>query len=314
LFVGRRSNKCIYALHDLDGDYKADKAIPIGVGMRMPNGVAYKNGDLFVAEVSKLWLFPDILKNLRSPIKELIYDDYPEDGHHGWKYISFGPDGKLYIPVGAPCNICESKNEMYATITRMNADGSDREVFAQGVRNTVGITWHPTKETMYFTDNGRDMMGDELPPCELNVATKKGQHFGYPYCHAGDIPDPEYGNNISCAEFVQPVQKLGAHVAPLGLKFMTGNMFPERYKESIFIAEHGSWNRSTDAGHTGYKITTVKFENSTGKTYEGFITGFLNETTNKAWGRPVDILFLKDGSMLISDDLAGAIYRVTYGA
>lgn len=312
LFVGNRDKNNVYALKDLNGDFKADTIYTLAEGLRMPNGVAFKDGDLYVAEVSKLWKFPDIENNLASPKKELIYDDYPEDAHHGWKYIAFGPDGKLYVPVGAPCNICESKNEIYASITRMNPDGSGREVFAHGVRNTVGFTWHPETGAMYFTDNGRDLLGDTIPPCELNRATEAGQHFGYPYCHAGYIKDPEFGDKHACDEFVPPVQKLGPHVAPLGIKFYTGKMFPEAYQGLAFIAEHGSWNRTPEAGHTGHKITTVKVQNGKGVAYEDFITGFLNKETNKAWGRPVDVLILEDGSILISDDLSGSIYRVSY--
>lgn len=312
VYVGNRGGDKVYALRDNNGDFKADEIFVIAKDMRMPNGVAFKDGDLYVAEVSKLWKFPEIEDHLSDPQKELIYDDYPTDGHHGWKYIAFGPDGKLYIPVGAPCNICESKNEMFASISRMNPDGSDREIYAYGVRNTVGFDWHPTSGDLYFTDNGRDMMSDELPPCELNRVSEKGQHFGYPYCHAGNITDPEFGEKRPCEEFVQPVQRLDPHVAPLGMKFYTGAMFPEAYKNVAFIAEHGSWNRSAEAGHTGYKITTVTLTDGTGTAYEDFITGFLNKETNKAWGRPVDVLMLPDGSMLISDDLTGSIYRISY--
>lgn len=312
IFVGNRGGDKVYALKDTDGDFKADLIYTLDSGLRMPNGVAFKEGDLFVAEVSKLWRFEDIENNLAAPKKTLVYDDYPEDGHHGWKYIAFGPDGKLYIPVGAPCNICESKNEIYASITRMNPDGTDQEIYVKGVRNSVGFTWHPETGEMYFTDNGRDMLGDEIPPCELNRVTEQGQHFGYPYCHGGDVKDPEYGDKYPCEDFVAPAQKLGPHVAPLGIKFNTGSMFPEQFKNLAFIAEHGSWNRSQEAGHTGHKVTTVKIENGQGVAYEDFITGFLNKETNKAWGRPVDVLFLEDGSMLLSDDLTGTIYRVAY--
>lgn len=313
LFVGNRKNgDKVYALQDTDGDFKADKMWVLAEGLRMPNGVAFKDGDLFVAEVSKLWKFPDIENNLADPQKELIYDDYPTDGHHGWKYIAFGPDGKLYVPVGAPCNICESKDEIYASITRMDKDGSNREVFAHGVRNTVGFTWHPQTEEMYFTDNGRDMLGDDIPPCELNRATEPGQHFGYPYWHGGDIQDPEFGSKFPQDDFVEPVQNLGPHVAPLGIKFYTGNQFPKKYRGRAFIAEHGSWNRSEEAGHTGYRITMVEVVNGEGKSYEPFITGFLDKETNEDWGRPVDLLILEDGSMLVSDDENGAVYRVAY--
>ena len=310
IFVGSREKGDVYALQDTNGDNKADKKYILATGLRMPNGVAFRNGSLYVAEVSKLWRFDDIEANLDNPPQpKLIYDDYPTEGHHGWKYIAFGPDGKLYIPVGAPCNICESEDEIYASITRMNPDGSGREIYAKGVRNTVGFTWHPETGEMWFTDNGRDHLGDNSPQCELNRVTEKGQHFGYPYCHSGDIGDPEFGGKFGCENFVKPARKLGPHVAPLGLKFYTGNMFPADYKGKIFIAEHGSWNRTNKIG---YRIMMVTEEEGKGVSYEPFIDGWLNKSQNEAWGRPVDVLVLDDGSMLISDDYAHQIYRVTY--
>ncbi|MEP1094245.1 MAG: sorbosone dehydrogenase family protein [Cyclobacteriaceae bacterium] len=314
LFVAnRRKGNKVYALRDNDGDGKADERYVIASGLRMPNGVAFKDGSLFVAEIGKLWRFDDIENNLANPPEPVnIYDDYPKDAHHGWKYIAFGPDGKLYVPVGAPCNICESKNEMYASITRMNPDGSDREVFVSGVRNTVGFTWHPETGEMWFTDNGRDSMGNDIPPCELNRVSEKGQHFGYPYCHGGEIKDPEFGDKFPCSDFVAPAQKLGAHVAPLGLKFYTASAFPAEYKNKMFIAEHGSWDRSQDVGHSGHKISIVTEKDGVGVAYEDFITGFLNTETNRAWARPVDIVIAADGSMLVSDDLAGTIFRISY--
>lgn len=314
LFVSNRGGDKVYALKDTDGDWKADEKYVIASGMRMPNGIAFKDGSLYVAEVSKLWRFDNIEANLDNPPEPVkIYDDYPTDGHHGWKYIAFGPDGKLYVPVGAPCNICESKNEMYASITRMDPDGSNREVYAHGVRNTVGFTWHPETGEMWFTDNGRDWLGNDSPSCELNRITEAGQHFGYPYCHAGTVKDPEFGDKYPCSDFVKPAQNLGPHVAPLGLKFCTSSSFPSDYKNKIFIAEHGSWNRDADVGHTGHKITLVTEQNGEGVSYEDFATGFLNKETNTAWARPVDLVFAPDGSMLVSDDLAGTIFRISYG-
>tara|TARA_B100001750_G_scaffold133463_1_gene106116 strand:- start:8583 stop:9749 length:1167 start_codon:yes stop_codon:yes gene_type:complete len=318
IFVGNRNEDNVFALKDTDGDNVIDKKYLITNKLKnMPNGVAFHDGDLYVAEVNKIWKFENIEENLsyadkfdeylEEPI--LISDDFPSDRHHGWKYISFGPDGKLYVPVGAPCNICESRNEIYASITRMNSDGSNREIYVKGVRNTVGFTWHPETKQLWFTDNGRDMLGDNIPPCELNKVTEKDQHFGYPYCHGNDIGDPEFGGKYSCSDFVMPVQNLGPHVAPLGLKFYTGKMFPDEYKGDIFIAEHGSWNRSKKIG---YRISRVKIENNKSVGYETFIYGWLDDDEQEAWGRPVDILILEDGSMLISDDKANAIYRVTY--
>ncbi|MBU2946461.1 PQQ-dependent sugar dehydrogenase [Zobellia uliginosa] len=312
LFVGTRNEKRIYAVQDRDKDFKADHIIELDSTLESPNGVAFRNGSLYVADVSKLFRYDNIEENLDSvPKPTLIYEDYPENFHHGWKYIAFGPDDKLYVPVGAPCNICDSTSvdKRFASITRMDPDGSNREVFAHGIRNTVGFTWHPETKEMYFTDNGRDMMGDDIPPCELNRVTEAGQHFGYPFCHGGTIKDPEFGDQHPCSDFIAPVQTLGAHVAPLGVKFYTGDMFPEKYKQYAFIAEHGSWNRSKKSG---YRISLVKFENNEAVAYETLIDGWLDDETQDQFGRPVDLLFLKDGSLLISDDFGDAIYRVSF--
>lgn len=311
IYVGNRGGDKIYAIQDTDKDGKADKTIVVASGLKTPNGVAFKDGDLYVGEISRLLKYPNVEANLEAvgePV--VVYDDYPTDEHHGWKYIAFGPDGKLYVPVGAPCNICESENEIYATITRMNPDGTGREIFARGVINTVGMTWD-AEGNLWFTDNGRDMLGDDMPDCELNKATEAGMHFGYPYCHAGDISDPEFGSKFSCSDFVAPAQKLGAHVAPLGLRFYNGDMFPAEYRGSIFIAQHGSWNRSKKSG---YRIGLVKVENGKVVNYSTFADGWLDEEEQEAWGRPVDVQVMPDGSLLISDDKAGVIYRVTYKA
>jgi glucose/arabinose dehydrogenase len=239
-----------------------------------------------------------------------VNDKYPTEGHHGWKYIAFGPDGKLYVPVGAPCNICLSDDAVYASVTRINADGSGREIFASGVRNSVGFAWHPETKEMWFTDNGRDMLGENSPPCELNRAPRAGLHFGYPFCHGGTIKDPEFGSKRPCGDFTVPAQNLGPHVAPLGLKFYTGNQFPAEYKNQLFIAEHGSWNRSKKIG---YRVSLVKVkDNTTATSYETFASGWLDESTDNAWGRPVDVLVMADGSLLVSDDHAGVIYRIVY--
>jgi len=311
IFIGNRNEDKVYAVKDVDGDGKADKKWTIASGLNMPNGVAFRDGDLYVAEVNRIHKFSGIESKLDNPGKsQIIYDKYPTEAHHGWKYIAFGPDGKLYVPVGAPCNICESKDPVYASITRMNADGTGLEVFASGVRNTVGFTWHPTTKQIWFTDNGRDMLGDDLPPCELNTATKAGQHFGYPYCHGGTISDAEFGAKRPCSDFVQPAQNLGAHVAPLGLKFYTGKMFPAEYQNQIILAEHGSWNRSKKSG---YKLSLVKVDaNSKATSYTTFASGWMDEASQKVWGRPVDVLLLPDGSMLVSDDQANVIYRIVY--
>ncbi len=312
LFVSTRNKKTVYAIQDLDQDFKADHITILDSTLNVPNGIAFKDGSLYVAEVDRLLRYDDIESKLENPpTPVVVYDDYPSEFHHGWKYIAFGPDGKLYVPVGAPCNICErsAEDERFATITRMDPDGSNREIYAKGVRNTVGFTWHPETKELWFTDNGRDMLGDDIPPCELNRVTEAGQHFGYPYCHGGTVKDPEFGDQHPCDDFVAPVQALGAHVAPLGVKFNTGNMFPEKYKGHAFIAEHGSWNRSKKVG---YKISLVKIEDSKAVAYETFIEGWLDDASQDQFGRPVDLLFLKDGSLLISDDYGNAIYRVTH--
>lgn len=242
----------------------------------------------------------------------MVTDDYPSDEHHGWKYIAFGPDGWLYVPVGAPCNICRSRNPIYASITRIRPDGSGREIYASGVRNTVGFTWHPETEELWFTDNGRDWLGNDRPPDELNRAPEKGLHFGYPHCHGRDVVDPELGSEGACEKTVPPVQDLGPHVAALGMEFYTGEMFPAEYRGRVFIAEHGSWNRDDPLG---YRVTTVTLDGNRATSYDVFAEGWLAGSDEEdAWGRPVDLEILPDGSMLVSDDKAGAIYRITYQA
>jgi glucose/arabinose dehydrogenase len=280
----------------------------------MPNGVAFLGEDLFVAEVSNIWKFENIDDNVDSNIDPvLINDSFPTESSHGWKYIAFGPDEKLYVPVGAPCNVCnhENENPIYASLTRMNPDGTDREIIAHGIRNTVGFTWHPETGNLWFTDNGRDWMGDDIPPCELNELVVEGAHFGFPYLHGNDVWDPEFGSSeeIKQRDFVKPIQELGPHVAPLGLMFYTGDMFPLSYKNQAFIAEHGSWNRSEKIG---YQISLVTFDDSGNATsYQPFIKGWLQEG-DEILGRPVAFLQMPDGSVLISDDHTGTIYRVTY--
>jgi glucose/arabinose dehydrogenase len=309
LFVGTQRSGNVYAVKDVNGDQIADKKWVVASGLNNPNGVAIKDGDLFVAEISKVTKFSDIENKLASGDRgKVIYDKFPTEWAHGWKYIAFGPDGKLYVPVGAPFNI-GIPGERHAAIFRMNDDGTGIEKFASGVRNTVGFTWHPTTKELWFTDNGRDMMGDDVPFCELNTAPKAGMHFGYPYFHSGTIKDPEFGGTHEASEFTAPAQNLGPHVAPLGLKFYTGNMFPAVYKDQIFIAEHGSWNRSKKIG---YRVSLVSMKDGKAAGYETFASGWLDEAANRAWGRPVDVLVLTDGSMLVSDDLAGVIYRISY--
>ena len=308
LFVGTRGEGKVYAIVDTNKDFKADKIYTLAENLSMPNGVAFKNGALFVAEVSRILRFDDIENKLiNPPTPVVVYNKYPGDFHHGWKFIRFGPDGKLYVPVGAPCNICLSEDKIYTTITRMDIDGSNFEIFASGIRNSVGFDWNPLTNVLWFTDNGRDMLGDNIPPDELNRAPVKGLHFGYPFFYGNGIPDPEFGNGKDPSNFVPPAQELGPHVASLGMRFYTGNMFPAEYKNQIFIAEHGSWNRSEKIG---YRITIVNLQNNKAVSYQPFATGWLKGNTVS--GRPVDLQIMPDGSMLVSDDYTGVIYRITY--
>jgi len=236
-----------------------------------------------------------------------VNDSLPQDRHHGWKFIRFGPDGMLYLQVGAPCNICEPKDERYASIMRMKPDGTDLEIFAKGIRNTVGFDWHPQTQELWFTDNGRDYMGNDQPPDELDYAPQKGLHFGFPYCHGANIPDPEFGREHKCEEFTPPAMALGPHVAAIGMRFYTGTMFPEEYRNQIFIAEHGSWNRSTPIG---YRVTLVRLQNNRAVEYKVFAEGWLQN--GRGWGRPADVQVMPDGALLVSDDEAGTIYRISY--
>jgi glucose/arabinose dehydrogenase len=308
LFVGTRNGDSVYALPDTNRDHRADEVIRVLKGLNTPNGVAFRNGALYVAEVSRVLRYDNIEAQLLNPPPPVVVNNsFPSDTHHGWKYIAFGPDGLLYVPVGAPCNVCEKKDERYASIMRMKPDGSKLEVFARGVRNSVGFDWHSGTKELWFTDNGADWLGDDLPPDELNHAPQKGLHFGYPYCHGGDIPDPQYGKKGACGDFAPPALRLGPHVAALGMKFYTGKMFPEGYRNQIFIAEHGSWNRSDPIG---YRITLARLQGNRALKYEVFAEGWLQG--GKAWGRPVDVLVMPDGALLVSDDRAGAIYRISY--
>ncbi len=308
LFVGTNKSK-VYAVPDKDHDGKADKVYEIASGLNAPNGVAFKDGSLYIGTISTIYRMDNIESILSNPSKPVVvYDKFPTDEHHGWKFIAFGPDGKLYIPVGAPCNICDPKPP-YASLTRMNSDGTGFEIFAKGIRNTVGFDWNPSTKEIWFTDNGRDNMGDDIPNDELNTAPKEGMHFGYPYCHQGNIPDPEFGKGKNCADFTPPTKLLGAHVASLGMRFNKENKFPAEYNNAIFIAEHGSWNRSIPIG---YRVAVVKMDaNGNAKDPEIFAEGWL-QNVRDVNGRPVDVQFLKDGSLLVSDDYAGAIYRISH--
>ena len=304
----------VYAVLDHDRDQRADEVITIDIGLNAPNGVAFRDGALYVAEINRVLRYGDIESRLDAPPQPVVVNDsFPDDWIHGWKFIDFGPDGKLYVPVGAPCNICdhEADDPRYATIMRMNPDGSNLEVFARGIRNSVGFDFHPETDELWFTSNGRDNLGDEHPPDTLNHAPRAGLHFGYPFCHAGYLVDPDLGGSHSCGAFTPPAQTLRPHVAALGMRFYTGDMFPERYRGQIFIAEHGSWNRSPDAGHTGYRVTVVHVDANRPVEYEVFAEGWLL-ADDTAWGRPVDVLVMPDGALLVTDDRVGAIYRISY--
>jgi len=305
LFVGSMSGK-VYAVKLKPG--ALGTVTTIASGLNRPVGVAFREGALFVSAVNRILRFDGIEDRLDNPPQPAVVSDrFPTEALHGWKFIAFGPDGKLYVPVGAPCNICEPDANQYAVITRMNPDGSGFEVYARGLRNSVGFDWDPRSGELWFTNNGRDYLGDDAPPDTLNYAPRPGLNFGYPYCHAGMIPDPEYGKKRSCSEFTPPAQNLGPHVASLGMRFYTGTQFPPAYRNEIFIAEHGSWNRSKKIG---YRVTLVRVENNRAVGYEPFATGWLQGET--AWGRPVDVLVMPDGALLVSDDYAGAIYRISY--
>ncbi|TPG09788.1 sorbosone dehydrogenase family protein [Rhodanobacter glycinis] len=307
VFVGSTDAGKVYALTDSDGDGVADKVRVVASGLQLPMGVAFHQGDLYISAVSRIVVLRDIEHHLDTPPKpELITDKLTRETHHGGKFLAFGPDGKLYVPIGAPCNICDPAPD-HGKLTRMNADGSGMEDVARGIRNTVGFDWQPGTKRLWFTDNGRDLLGDDIPSDELNEITKAGEHFGYPYCHQGDTLDPEFGKGKNCKDYVPPVLKLGAHVASLGMRFYAGKQFPASYKGAIIVAEHGSWNRTRKSG---YRVMTVRLNGSKVVSYEPLITGF--EQDESAWGRPVDVQPLPDGSVLVSDDLAGAVYRVTY--
>lgn len=307
LFVGtRRAGKVYAVLYDAK-TMTAGRVITLAKGLREPNGVAYKDGALYVAEIGRILRFDGIAGRLESPPKPVVLADaLPEDGAHGWKFIAFGPDGFLYVPVGVPCNVCD-EGDPYGTILRVDPRTGAWTVYARGIRNTVGFDWRPGADELWFTDNGRDWLGDDGPPDELNRAAKPGLHFGFPYVHGGTIPDPEFGGKGAGKTFTPPAQNLGPHVASLGMRFYEGKMFPAEYRGKVFIAEHGSWNRSTPLG---YRVTTVDVDkDGRASRYAVFAEGWLAK--DGAWGRPVDVQELKDGSLLVSDDEAGALYRIS---
>lgn len=310
LFVSTRgigSEGNVFAIPNATTSTSASEIITIASGLDVPGGVAFYNGALYVATKPYVLRYNDIENNLYSPPAPVVVDDTVPTAH-GPKTLRLGPDDKLYAKVGAPCNVCEN-NDPFATIVRMNPDGTGIEVFARGIRNAVGFDWHPLTGELWFTNNGRDNLGDDLPPETLNHAPVAGLNFGFPYCHAGYISDPEFGHLHACNEFEPPAQLLPAHVAPLGMRFYDGTGFPAEYHNQIFIAEHGSWNRSTKIG---YRVSLVRLDGSGDPvSYEVFAEGWLNPDQS-VWGRPVDIQVMPDGAILVSDDYAGAIYRISY--
>lgn len=310
IFSGNPKIGNVYAVRDTNRDGRADEVKTILTGLNMPNGVAFRDGALYVGEQHRIVRYDGILSRLDNPPAPVVVADLPTDPattNHSWRYLRFGPDGKLYVPVGGPCNVCD-RGDPWATILRMNADGSGREVYARGVRNSVGMAFDPVRGALWFSDNGRDMLGDNLPSDEVNRATAAGQHFGFPYCHQGDVLDPEFGKDKSCGAYVAPIVKMGPHVAAIGMTFYTGSMFPAQYKNQLFVAEHGSWNRTAPLG---YRVAVVRIQDGTSSGQEVFAGGFFDG--KEVMGRPVDLLELADGSLLVSDDLQGKIYRITYG-
>ncbi len=307
VFVGSMGEGKVYALSEGSQSGRAERVRVIASGLDHPAGVAFHDGDLYISAVSRILVLRDIEQRLDDPpAPEVITDRLPKDAHHGWKFIAFGPDGRLYVPIGAPCNICDP-GEDYAKLISMRADGSDWRDEARGIRNTVGFAWQPGSNALWFTDNGRDLMGDDLPADELNRIDHAGQNFGFPWCHQGDTLDPEFGKGHSCADYTPPVLKLGAHVAALGMRFYTGQQFPSKYRNAILIAEHGSWNRSTKSG---YNVSVARFDGEKLLPAEILVSGFL--AGQKTLGRPADVQVMADGAVLISDDDAGAIYRLSY--
>jgi glucose/arabinose dehydrogenase len=309
LYVSSRRDNRVFAVVDRNGDHKPEKVYTVAKDLAVPNGIAYHKGSLYIAQIPRILRLDAIDSHLTNPPRPVtVIDTLPTLEHHGWRYIKFGPDGWLYMPIGAPCNVCLREEPFFGTIMRMKPDGTGLEVFASGVRNSVGFDWHPVTHELWFTENGRDDLGNEFPPDELNRAPRAGMHFGFPHCHAGVIADPDFGDK-PCTEFEPPVLPLGPHVAALGMRFYTGKMFPPEYQNAILIAEHGSWNR---ARKFGYRIMVVKLDGNKAVSYEPLVTGWLDEQENTVWGRPADVEVLDDGSLLISDDYRGALYRVTY--
>lgn len=308
VYVGTRERGKVYAVRDTDGDGSAEQVTTIASGLNFPNGVAFYQGALYVAEVQRILRFNAIGSNLYHPMPpSVVYDKLPRHVWHGSRYLRIGPDGNLYLGIGVPCNICKPQ-DIYGTLVRLDRNGQHFEVIAHGIRNSVGFDWQPGTGDLYFTDNGRDWLGDDLPPDELNRVDKPEPHFGFPYCHGGDVADPQFGKERGCQEFTPPAWRFPAHVAPLGMRFYTGNQFPSEYRNQLFVAQHGSWNRKIPQG---YRMVLVQFEQNQPVSDKIFINGWLS-SNGEAMARPVDILQMPDGALLVSDEMNGALYRISY--
>jgi glucose/arabinose dehydrogenase len=295
----------VYAVVDKGGKREVKT---IAEKLFLPNGIEFVKGSLYVATPKDITRYDNIEDKLDSPpAPVMVYDKLPGEVPHGWKFIKLGPDGKLYVPIGAPCNICEP-GEGFAKILRMNLDGSGVETVATGVRNTVGFDFDPKDGSLWYTNNGRDWLSEDLPNDTLNHVTKVGQNFGFPYCHQGTFADPEFGWGKNCGDYAQPALLTGAHAGTLGMRFYTGKMFPAKYRSAIFMARHGPWNRTKKYAAD----IVVAWPDGKGgiKKMEPFLTGLVEN--NEYLGRPVDVMVMKDGSMLVSDDHNGAIYRISY--
>jgi len=307
VYVGTRGIGRVYEVSDEGGKRTVRTVVD---KLTQPAGVAFNKGALYVFAIDKVLRFDGIAGNPGAQPEDMTAKfNLPPEQHHNWKYVAFGPDGKLYVPFGAPCNICEPPKE-YAQIRRYNADGSGMQVIARGVRNTQGFDWHPKTRQMWFTDHGRDWMGDNGPQDELNRLTKPGQNFGFPYCHASGVVDADFKKKDACKGVTRPMALMGPHAANMGVKFYTGKMFPAEYRNTMFIARKGSWNRSKPSG---FDVVNVRVGEGGKVTVRPFITGF-NESKDgyKFWGRPAYVQQMPDGALLVSDEQLGAIYRISY--
>ena len=307
IYIGTRGIGRVYELTD-NGSSRTSRVVVDK--LVQPAGVAYGNGALYVMAIDKVLRYDGIASNPGvAPVDMTAAFKLPPEQHHNWKYIAFGPDGKLYVPFGAPCNICEPGAE-YAQIRRYNADGSGMEVIARGVRNTQGFAWHPESRELWFSDHGRDWMGDDGPADELNRLTRNGQNFGFPYCHANGIADRDFARANACDGVTLPVQTMGPHASAMGVHFYTGSMFPPEYRNTLFVARKGSWNRTQKFG---FDVVTVRMDaQGNSPRIQPFMTGFLDPINDSFSGRPTYLLQMPDGSLLISDEQMGAIYRISY--